>query len=80
MIDAGRIAGRVTSIQHSPTLGQAIGLALVEPSLAQRGSFRIRVERGEEVNATVASLPFYDARGERQTLDEDFPERAEKIA
>jgi sarcosine oxidase subunit alpha len=80
VIEDGRIAGRVTSIQHSPTLGHAIGLAFVEPSIAQRGSFRIRVERGEEVTATVASLPFYDARGERQTLDEDLPERAEKIA
>jgi len=80
VIDAGRIAGRVTSIQHSPTLGHAIGLAFVEPAIAQRGTFRIRVERGEEISATVASLPFYDARGERQTLDEGFAERAEKIA
>jgi sarcosine oxidase subunit alpha len=80
VIEAGRIAGRVTSIQHSPTLGHAIGLAFVEPAIAQRGSFRIRIERGEEVSATVASLPFYDARGERQLLDDDLPERAEKIA
>jgi sarcosine oxidase subunit alpha len=79
VIEAGRIAGRVTSIQYSPTLGHAIGLAFVEPEIAQRGSFRIRVERGEEVSATVASLPFYDARGERQLLDDDLPERAEKI-
>ena len=80
VIDAGRIAGRVTSIQHSPTLGHAIGLAFVEPAIAQRGTFRIRAERGEELSATVTSLPFYDARGERQTLDEDFAERVEKIA
>jgi sarcosine oxidase subunit alpha len=80
VIEAGRIAGRVTSIQQSPTLGHAIGLAFVEPAIAQRGTFRIRVERGEEVSATVESLPFYDARGERQTLDEGFAERAEMIA
>ncbi|MEJ0039783.1 MAG: 2Fe-2S iron-sulfur cluster-binding protein [Gammaproteobacteria bacterium] len=80
VIESGRIAGRVTSIQHSPTLGHAIGLAFVEPPIAQRGSFRIRVERGEEVSATVASLPFYDAPGERQTLDEDLAERTEMLA
>jgi sarcosine oxidase subunit alpha len=80
VIEAGRIAGRVTSIQHSPTLGHAIGLAFVEPAIAQRGTFLIRVERGEEISATVALLPFYDARGERQTLDEGFAEPAEKIA
>jgi sarcosine oxidase subunit alpha len=80
VIDAGRIAGRVTSIQHSPTLGHAIGLAFVDPAIAQRRSFRIRVDGGEEVSATVAPLPFYDARGERQSLDEDFTARAEKIA
>ena len=80
VIEDGRIAGRVTSIQHSPTLGRAIGLAFVEPAIAQRGSFNIRIERGEQVSATVASLPFYDARGARQALDEDFTDVAEMIA
>ena len=80
VIEDGQIAGRVTSIQHSPTLGRAIGLAFVEPAIAQRGTFRIRIERGEQVSATVATLPFYDARGERQTLDEDFTTATEMIA
>ena len=80
VIDAGRIAGRVTSIQHSPTLGQAIGLALVEPAIAQRGAFRIRIDGGAELQATVASLPFYDASGDRQSLDDVAIERAEMIA
>ena len=80
VIEDGRIAGRVTSIQHSPTLGRAIGLAFVEPDIARRGSFRIRIERGEQLDATVATVPFYDARGERQALDDDFAERTEMIA
>ena len=80
VIEDGRIAGRVTSIQHSPTLGYAIGLAFVEPDIARRGSFRIRIERGEQVTATVAATPFYDARGERQGLDADCAERTERIA
>jgi sarcosine oxidase subunit alpha len=80
VIDEGRIVGRVTSIQHSPTLGRAIGLALVEPAIAQRASFRIRIDGGKELEATVASLPFYDASGDRQALDEIASERAEMTA
>jgi sarcosine oxidase subunit alpha len=70
VIDGGKIAGRVTSIQHSATLGRAIGLALVEPSVVERGEFRIRIEQGEELTAVVTTLPFYDAQGERQVLEE----------
>jgi sarcosine oxidase subunit alpha len=70
IIDNGRIAGRVTSIVRSPTLGVPIGLALVDPEVAKRGELRIRIERGEELSATVAALPFYDAAGERQRLEE----------
>jgi sarcosine oxidase subunit alpha len=80
VIDEGRIAGRVTSIQHSPTLARAIGLALVEPAIAQRGAFRIRIDGGTELRATVVSLPFYDASGERQSLDDVATERAELTA
>jgi glycine cleavage system aminomethyltransferase T len=70
----------VTSILHSPTLGRAIGLALVEPAVAQQSEFRIRIDRGEEVTATVASLPFYDASGERQLVEEAMASAAERIA
>jgi sarcosine oxidase subunit alpha len=80
VIDAGRIAGRVTSVLYSPTLGRVIGLALVDPAIAQRKELRIRIDRGEELMATVASLPFYDKPGDRQTLDENGSQRAEKIA
>jgi sarcosine oxidase, subunit alpha len=80
VIDGGRIVGRVTSIQHSPTLGRAIGLALVEPSIAQRGEFRIRIERGVDLTAVVTPLPFYDAHGERQVLEESGPPVAARSA
>ncbi len=75
----GRIAGRVTSIQESPTLGHAIGLALVDPAIASRSDFRIRIDGGAELTATVTPLPFYDAAGERQTLDDVAEARAERI-
>jgi sarcosine oxidase subunit alpha len=76
VIHEGRIVGRVTSIQQSPTLGRVIGLALVEPAIAQQGAFRVRVGRGRELEATVASLPFFDAGGDRQSLDEVATGRA----
>ena len=66
VIDAGRIAGRVTSVGLSPTLGRVVGLALIDPALARRGRFRIRIEAREEIEATIAKLPFYDPAGERQ--------------
>lgn len=70
MIDRGEIAGRVTSIADSPTLGQRIGLALVAPSIAGQASCRIRGEGGREVEARIVSLPFYDPEGVRQKIVE----------
>lgn len=52
----GEEVGHVTSGTHSPTLGKAIGLALV-PSDVQ-DSFEA-VIRGKSVGARVVSLPFY---------------------
>ena len=52
----GEEVGHVTSGTHSPTLGKAIGLALV-PSDVQ-DSFEV-VIRGKSVGARVVSLPFY---------------------
>jgi sarcosine oxidase subunit alpha len=80
VIDERRIVGRVTSIQHSPTLGRAIGLAFVEPSIARRGEFRIRIEGGIELAAVVTPLPFYDADGERQALEESDPQVSARMA
>ena len=70
MIDEGGIAGRVTSIALSPTLGRAIGLAFVTPAVAARGSFQIRIEGNAEVAAEIVPVPFYDPRGDRQRLEE----------
>ncbi|HEV3345013.1 MAG TPA: glycine cleavage T C-terminal barrel domain-containing protein, partial [Pirellulales bacterium] len=68
VIDKGEIAGRVTSIVRSPTLGQAIGLAYVRPSQAQPGAkFTIRGDGGKLVEATVVELPFYDRANARQS-------------
>jgi sarcosine oxidase subunit alpha len=69
IIDGSRIAGRVTSIGHSPTLGFSIGLALVDPQIARRGELRIRATGGAYVQAKIVSLPFYDERGERQRME-----------
>ena len=68
IIDADQIAGRVTSVTFSPTLGQVIGLAFVSPDKALPGTaFRIRVDGGEMVPANVVATPFYDPQNLRQT-------------
>jgi sarcosine oxidase subunit alpha len=66
VLRAGQIAGRVTSCGRSPTLGCTIGLALVSPTVAAGGRLRIRIDKGEEIDAAIAQLPFYDPKGERQ--------------
>jgi sarcosine oxidase subunit alpha len=70
IIADGRIAGRITSIGRSPTLGCHIGLALVEPAVAAGGELRIRTEQREEVTAGIVSLPFYDPHAERQKIED----------
>jgi sarcosine oxidase subunit alpha len=69
VIEAGEIAGRVTSVSWSATLDQLIGLALVRPDVARQRRFTVRADRGTLVTVDVASLPFYDAAGERQNPD-----------
>jgi sarcosine oxidase subunit alpha len=80
VIHEGQIAGRVTSIQRSPTLGHAIGLALVNPELVKGSELRIRVAAGVEVTASITALPFYDPKGERQLLSGDEPALVDEIA
>ena len=70
IITRGRIAGRVTSVGWSPTLGHVIGLALVDPEIAKTGELHIRVAQGEEVVGKICALPFYDEPGQRQHLEE----------
>jgi len=67
VLDGTDIAGRVTSIANSPTLGHPIGLAYVKPSQSKPGTkIRIRIEDAEEIEAEVVAIPFYDPEGERQ--------------
>jgi sarcosine oxidase subunit alpha len=69
VLDGGQIAGRVTSVGWSPTLSRCIGLGLVAPQVAQRKHLRIRIDRGEEIEAEVVQPPFYDPNGERQRVE-----------
>jgi sarcosine oxidase subunit alpha len=68
VIRDGAIAGRVTSIAFSESLGRYVGLAFVPPDMAQEGrSFDIRAEGGRVVVARIVKTPFYDPAAERQT-------------
>jgi len=61
LISGGDIAGRVTSVAHSPTLGRTIGLAMACPSLSEPGQeLVIRASDGRFVNARVVRTPFVE--------------------
>ncbi|MDP8986475.1 MAG: 2Fe-2S iron-sulfur cluster-binding protein [Pseudomonadota bacterium] len=67
VIDAGAIAGRVTSAAYSRNLGKSIGLAMLAPSLARRGgTIEIRGEDGQMLEARIVATPFYDPKNTRQ--------------
>lgn len=67
VIQDGAIAGRVTSIVRSATLGKAIGLAMVTPQLAaSAGSLMIRGDGGAMISAKIVPTPFYDPGASRQ--------------
>jgi sarcosine oxidase subunit alpha len=69
IIQDGGIAGRVTSVAFSETLGRHLGLALIAPELAREGNrFSIRADGGHMVEAAVVKTPFYDAAAERQKV------------
>ena len=69
IIRDGEIAGRVTSVALSPTLGKAIGLAFVPPGMSEVGTkFQIRVDGGQMADAEVVATPFYDPDNKRQEL------------
>jgi sarcosine oxidase subunit alpha len=69
IIADGAIAGRVTSIVRSRTLGKVIGLAMLAPELAVQGrQLTIRIEAGALVRAQVSSTPFYDPQNDRQRI------------
>ena len=67
VIRDGDIAGRVTSIVRSPSLGKAIGLAMLAPDLAAGGGeLSIRGDGGEMIGARIVPTPFYDPQQQRQ--------------
>lgn len=62
VIAGADIAGRITSLARSPTLGQTIGFALVSPALAEPGTpIEIRSSDGRKVAAVVVKTPFLEA-------------------
>jgi sarcosine oxidase, subunit alpha len=68
VLEGTEIAGRVTSVGWSPTLGRCIGLALVTPAVAAGKQLTIRIEGGEQIMADITAPPFYDPAGDRQRL------------
>jgi len=73
VIKDGEIAGRVTSIGYSPTLGRMIGLAYLEDGTADaEGRFQIRGDGGTMVTARIVPMPFHDPDGLRQMEEEPF--------
>ncbi len=68
VLSGADIAGRVTSVGLSPTLGRVIGLALVTPAAAKWPALRIRIDSGAEIHAPVVPVPFYDPTGARQKM------------
>ncbi|MCB1748150.1 MAG: aminomethyltransferase family protein, partial [Gammaproteobacteria bacterium] len=69
VIDDGRIAGRLTSVAYSPSVGRTIGLAMVETALAAPGTqLTVRLADGGSRVVEVATLPFYDPGNARQDV------------
>jgi sarcosine oxidase subunit alpha len=65
VVEGRRPVGRVTSARYSPTLERSLGLAWVPAARSAVGErFLIRWNDGD-VPAVVATLPFYDPRGQR---------------
>jgi sarcosine oxidase subunit alpha len=66
IIDKGEIAGRVTSVTYSRVLNKSIGLAMLDPQLAEFGrDIQIRADGGL-LAARVVPAPFYDPKNARQ--------------
>jgi len=67
VIRNGTIAGRVTSVAWSDTLGKHVGLAFVAPDMTAEGTpFFIRADGGTMVQARVVPTPFHDPAGAHQ--------------
>ncbi len=71
IIDQGQMIGRVTSVSYSPVLERVIGLAFIATERATPGAkFQIRLDDGHLIAATIAEVPFYDPKNQRQTQPE----------
>jgi sarcosine oxidase subunit alpha len=66
VIEAGEIAGRVTSVAWSAALGKHIGLAMLDPQRIRGERFHVRVSDGRLAAARIVTAPFYDPAGRRQ--------------
>jgi sarcosine oxidase subunit alpha len=66
VLDGDAIAGRVTSVAHSPTLGKVVGLAFAGPAVALGASLSIRTDAAKRVTVRVVPTPFYDPGNKRQ--------------
>ena len=60
-----RSEGFVTSACKSPTLGNTIGLALLERGFERGGEKIVLFDQGKELTATIVDACFYDPQGER---------------
>ncbi|MBX9471393.1 GcvT family protein [Microcella sp.] len=60
----GVAVGRMTSGAYGHTLGRAVGIAAIDPTVSLDATFTVEC-KGERVPATVSRRPFYDPRGER---------------
>jgi sarcosine oxidase subunit alpha len=71
VIDDDDVAGRITSVAYSHTLGKTIGLAMVKPALADTGTkLTFRLTDGALIHAAVCPTPFYDRDNRRQKFAE----------
>jgi sarcosine oxidase subunit alpha len=61
---AGKVVGQITSSRRAPKLGRAIGLAMVDPELADEGNRITISDAGTRLTASVTRKPFYDPDGE----------------
>jgi sarcosine oxidase, subunit alpha len=67
VIEKGEIAGRITSIYYSPSVGRHIGLAFVRPDMTAKGrKFEVRLSDKSMIGAEVCDSPFYDPENLRQ--------------
>jgi sarcosine oxidase subunit alpha len=65
VVDAdGKVVGQITSSRHAPKLCRAIGLAMVDPELADEGTRITISDAGTQLSAAVTRKPFYDPDGE----------------